>query len=185
MFVFAGADVPTLLPLVLQLADRLLSTESSRAVKTIRTIISRFPDHGVVDVFKEYPARDVGVAILALSKLQTASLYYTEEHHFLSKQVNDPELLEKLAHYAVFAKAAYGWKYDLAFRGRIHLGDHQALLKQTGIDEENVIAAHWQSKTHRPVSVPLSWVVHLSWVVYLLCRPNRLTNLLEFATHRT
>jgi hypothetical protein len=112
----------------------------------------QFGDHGVVDVFKQYPSKDVVLAVLALSRLQKAALCYAEEHHSLAKEVDDPELLENLAHYAKFAHAAYGWKMDLALRGKLHLGDYQAMLKQTGVREEDVVAAHWQSKTHRPVS---------------------------------
>jgi len=136
-----------------QLASRLLSVESATAVKTVRKILTQFGDHGVVDVFKEYPPRDVVSSILALSRLQKASQYYAEEHQMIAKEFNDPELLEKLARYAVFAKAAYGWKMDLAMRGRLHLGgDSQALLKETGINEEDLIVASWKARTHRPVS---------------------------------
>lgn len=130
-----------------------MSVESATAVKTVRKILMQFGDHGMVDVFKEYPPRDVVSAILALSRLQKASQYYAEEHQLVAKEFNDPELLEKLARYAVFAKAAYGWKMDLAMRGRLHLGDSQALLKETGINEEDVIVARWKARTHRPVSV--------------------------------
>lgn len=92
-------------------------------------------------------------AILALSRLQKASQYYAEEHQLIAKEFHDPELLEKLARYSVFAKAAYGWKMDLAMRGRLHLGgDSKALLKETGIGEEDVIVARWKARTHRPVS---------------------------------
>jgi hypothetical protein len=93
-------------------------------------------------------------SILALSRLQRASQYYAEEHQLVAKEFNDPELLEKLARYAVFAKAAYGWKMDLAMRGRLHLGgDSKALLKETGIEEEDIIVARWTAKTHRPVRI--------------------------------
>ena len=143
------------LPLcMLQLATRLLSTESATAVGTVRKIITQFGDHGVVDVFKTYPPRDVVSAILALSRLQKATQYYAEEHQLVAKEFNDTELLEKLARYAVFAKAAYGWKMDLALRGKLHRGgDFGAMLKQTGIKEEDVVKASWQARTHRPVSM--------------------------------
>ena len=44
-------------------------------MQTIRKIINNFPEHGVVDVFSEYPTKDVVMAILALSRLQRA--FYT------------------------------------------------------------------------------------------------------------
>jgi hypothetical protein len=57
---------------VQQLSSRLLSAESAKAVKTVRTIITSFDDHGVENVFKQYPAKDVIFSILALGKLQRA-----------------------------------------------------------------------------------------------------------------
>lgn len=139
--------------MIIQLSTRLLSMESATAVKTVRTILTQFGDHGVVDVFKEYPTRDVVASILALSRLQKASQYYAEEHQLIAKEFDDPELLEKLARYAVFAKAAYGYKMELMMRGRLHLGgDFQALLKETGLSEDDVIVTQWKARTHRPVS---------------------------------
>ena len=118
----------------------------------IRKIIKQFGDHGVVDVFRQYPSKDVVVAVIALSRLQKAALYYAEERHIFEDKVDDPELLENLAHYSKFANAAYGWKMDLAFKGKLHLGDNQAMLKQTGVREEDVVVAHWRARTHQPVS---------------------------------
>jgi hypothetical protein len=96
-------------------------------------------------------------AILALARLQKASQYYTEKHLMIAKEFDDAELLEKLARYAVFAAAVYGWKMDLAMRGRLHLGgDPQALLKATGIKEEDVIEDF-------PLHQSVSWH-HCKWL---------------------
>ena len=152
------------------MASRLLSVESATAVKTVRKILTQFGDHGVVDVFKEYPPRDVVSAILALSRLQKASQYYAEEHQLIAKEFNDPELLEKLARYSVFAKAAYGWTMDLAMRARLHVGgDSKALLKETGIKEEDVIVASWKARTHRPVSIHGKTERLFWWICTISC----------------
>jgi len=90
---------------------------------------------------------------MALSRLQRASIMVDERD---SKQVDtedrvfDLELLGDLAHYAVFANAAYGWKGGLALSGRLHLGDMNTLIARTGINEEDIVSAQWRSKTHRP-----------------------------------
>lgn len=93
--------------------------------------------------------------------------------------VNDTALLDDLAHYAVYANAAYGWTMDLVFgqrrpwpfggKRRHHrrqrrrqrddgdgpfpsfpMGNLQTLLRRTGIPRRDVVAAVWESKTHRP-----------------------------------
>ena len=60
-----------------QIASKLLSTESAVAVKTIRNIIKNFPEFGVIDIFSEYPTKDIVMSIIALSRLQRA-VYSTE-----------------------------------------------------------------------------------------------------------
>lgn len=131
------------------IADRLLSPESATAVKMIRTIIKQFKDHGVVDVFKEYPAKDVVMAIVALGKLQRASARHDEQVKAIRSHI-DPILIEELAHYSLFANAAYGWTMEAAFGRRLHMGNLQTLLKKTGIEADDVVQAAWESKTHRP-----------------------------------
>lgn len=176
-----------------ELASRLLSEETARAVKTIRRILSRFSDdHGIVDVLSLYPARAVASSVLALSRLQRALAIASgavrrvddggivnydgvdgegsaegtlaprrstsdDEGKMAGDDDNataiddvDPDLLSDLARYAVFANAAYGWKGGLALSGKLHMGDRKALLTKTGIDERDVVAAHWKSRTHRP-----------------------------------
>ena len=155
-------------------------------MQTIRKIINNFPEHGVVDVFSEYPTKDVVMAILALSRLQRA--FYTvntssnvgrtiggngdEENGnnntdwktylngFFGKMTEETtnnsdiqteyKLLADLAHYSVFAHAAYGWKMGL-LSGKIHIGDLETLLRKTGMEEHDVIDTNWKSKTHLPV----------------------------------
>jgi hypothetical protein len=147
----------------LQLADRLLSEESAMAVKTIRNILVSAEDHGVVDVFSKYPSQEIVASFYALYRLQRAARYYAEN----SDSTNPTEIataaaqdhpedllhvLEDLSHYVVFASAAYGWKMDLAFQGKLHLGDEKALLKKTGIDKDDIVMLSLKSKAHLPVS---------------------------------
>jgi len=130
------------------LATKFLSAESATAVKTVRTIISQFSDHGVIDVFKMYPPKDVIASILTLAKLHRVISYVEDDSP--GEEWDDLAILEQLARYAVFANAAYGWKMDLAFRGKINRSDLQTLLTRTGIEPEDVVVAEWESKTHRP-----------------------------------
>lgn len=105
----------------------------------------------MVDLNK-YGLRDILVSMYALSRLQhCANLWDRQSHDF--PQVRDHRLLDNLAHYAVYANAAYGWKMDLAFGGRLHLrgdGDLQTLLRRTRVAAKDVLATKWESKTHKP-----------------------------------
>ena len=129
-----------------------MSEESSRAIKNIQSIIKRFPDHGVIDVFQLYTAKDVVLSAIALSRLQLASikLDYKEGDDNTWVSPIDQETLRDLVRYAVFANAAYGWKGGLALSGRLHLGDLKTVLARTGVKEDQVIEANWRSRTHRP-----------------------------------
>ena len=160
-----------------KIADRLLSKESATAVKTIRKIINDFPDHGVVDIFSLYSAKELVAAILALSRLQRAAIYATENNilnddddeeyissiDLLSAALgfknndeinNDEEIYEKslladLAHYSIYAHCAYGWKFGL-LSGKLHLGDKAMLKKKIGIEKKHILSESWTSKTHLP-----------------------------------
>ena len=129
-----------------------MSEESSRAIKNIQSIIKRFPDHGVIDLFQLYDAKDIVLSAVALSRLQLASIKvtYIDRNDDTIVPHLDQETLHDLVHYAVFANAAYGWKGGLALSGRLHMGDLKTLLARTGIKEDQVIAANWRSRTHRP-----------------------------------
>jgi Lipase (class 3) len=115
----------------------------------IRQILQHFQDHGIVDVMKKYPTKTVVLAIVALSKLQRAASVLEEGSEVPQLQI-DRDLIRRLAHYSVYASAAYGWTMEAALRGRLHMGNLQALLKTTGIEPEDVIKSAWVSKTHRP-----------------------------------
>ena len=66
----------TIALLLLQLAVRLVKSDTIAAVKTIQDILESEDDHGVVDVFQKYPTQQLISAIYALSRLQTVSDYY-------------------------------------------------------------------------------------------------------------
>lgn len=68
----------------------------------------------------------------------------------MSTPLTDAALLSDLAYYSVYASVSYGWKMDLALSGRLHWGDLQALLRRTGSLREDVLAAEWEARTHRP-----------------------------------
>ena len=79
----------------------------------------------------------------------------------------EKELLSDLAHYAVFANAAYGWKLGFALSGILHLGDMKALIKKTGVRKEDIVATRWHSRTYLPVSekrsLPYSDIVQMGY----------------------
>ena len=126
----------------------LLSEETTKAIKDIKNIIKRFPDHGVIDVFKLYSAKDIVLSAVALSRLQRITIDFNDNEQNALTISNST--LHDLAHYAVFANAAYGWKGGLALSGRLHLGDMKTLMARTGIEKDQIIYASWRSKTHRP-----------------------------------
>jgi len=111
-----------------ELATKLLSEDTAKAVKNINNILNKFSDHGVVDLFQLYSTKDIVMSVLALSRLQRAanesSLRFAsnEKDENGHSVIADMALLSDLAHYAAFANAAYGWKGGLALSGRLHLG---------------------------------------------------------------
>jgi len=134
-----------------------LSSETAKALKTIRNIIDAFPDYGVVDVFGMYSPKDVIRSIMALSRLQHVlgsdtnnSKLNNNNDYQNNNDTIDKELLEELAHYCTFANAAYGWK-GFAFCGRLHFGgNNRVLVRSTGIDKRDIVTANWHSKANRP-----------------------------------
>ena len=144
----------------------------------------------MVDVFATYPTKDVVASILALSRLQRASSTYArsqgkdrktdilskvdEDANVISSESNSRQKqndltkevgsLSEIAHYAVFAHAAYGWKMGL-LSGELHMGDLQALMGKTGIDDRHVISTNWKSKTHLPVSNSLNFLLFFLFTV--------------------
>jgi hypothetical protein len=124
------------------------------AVKMIRTILINMEDHGIVDLFARYSSQDIAASLYALYRLQRASKRY-ETVQKLQEPYRYPEdlhqVLENLSHYVLYATAAYGWKMDLAFQRKLHLGDEQALLRKTGIQKEDIIKLSLRSRAHLPV----------------------------------
>jgi len=143
-----------------QLATRLLSEESAKAVKAIRDILTSMEDHGIIDVFAKYPSQDVAASFYALYRLQHAACQYEQmlldqdevQQSSLNKEPKDlHHVLEDLSHYVVYATAAYGWKMDLAFKGKLHMGNEQALMRKTWISKDDIVHLSLKSKTHLPV----------------------------------
>jgi len=127
-------------------------------MKSVWTLMSNVSDHGIVDVFATYPARDVAASILAFSRLQHVSQFQIDDENprsILETQRflrQERELIDELAHYAVFAGVAYGWKLHLLLKQQLHIGDAEALSQRTGIDPRNIVAQNWIAQTHLPVS---------------------------------
>mmetsp|Transcript_23876 Transcript_23876/g.36106 ORF Transcript_23876/g.36106 Transcript_23876/m.36106 type:complete len:402 (+) Transcript_23876:553-1758(+) len=132
-----------------QVTEKFLSSESVGAIKAIRKMITQLKEHGVVDIFRDYSTKDIVSSFLALFKLQQAAAYYGEQKRTEGHSVNK-KLLQRLAYYSVFANAAYGWKMEAASNGKLDRGNLRTLVRKTGIKEEDVVAAKWASKTHRP-----------------------------------
>jgi len=128
---------------------KFLSEGTRKALKTIYKIIGSFEEYGVVNLLKLYSPKEVILSVIALSRLQRI-LSRENDNYLYSNTTIDRSVLEELAHYSIFANAAYGWRGQFAFFGRLHFGDINALVKRTGIDRSDVIAANWHSKVNRP-----------------------------------
>jgi hypothetical protein len=131
-----------------------LSEESALAVKKIRDMLANMEDHGIVDVFSKFTSQEIAASLYALYRLQRAAIRYEacREDREPDRHPEDlMQVLEDLSHYVVYATAAYGWKMDLAFQRKLHLGDEQALLSKTGIEKEDLIKLSMKSKAHLPV----------------------------------
>ena len=134
-------------------------------MKKIRAMLANMEDHGVVDVFAKFSSHEIAKSLYALYRLQRAALRYTATSETKEPDRHPDDLvhvLEDLSHYVVYATAAYGWKMDLAFQGRLHLGDEQALMKKTGIEREDIIKLSMKSKAHLPVRKKLDIAPALS-----------------------
>ena len=150
----------------MQLADRVLSEESALAVKKIRAILTNMEDHGVVDVFSKYTSQDIAVSFYAFYRLQRAAIRYEAIREAREPDRHPEDLmhvLEDLSHYVVYATAAYGWAMDLAFQGKLHLGDEQALMRKTGIEKSDIIKLSLKSKAHLPVRTRDTGIVGYSY----------------------
>ncbi|GKY92523.1 hypothetical protein MPSEU_000222600 [Mayamaea pseudoterrestris] len=117
--------------------------------------------HGLWTSLAKYSTPDILKSLYALARLQKAALYHElqQEEQRLQAEKDDksasstiePELLQDLAYYAIFANAAYGWKLDLAWNRRLSLGgDIATILAHTNLSHDDIIAQEWTSKTHRP-----------------------------------
>lgn len=136
---------------------RLSTKESADAVRHIRSILMSADDHGVVDIFAKFKQREIWASMYALGRLQHAARFYDMKQERKIQPVTDHALLEDLAHYAVFATAAYGWPMD-AMRPKKHWKDFfgkprsdlDTLIHRTNIEEDDILEVEWESKTHRP-----------------------------------
>lgn len=106
-----------------------------------------------------FSPKEVIWSIVALSRLQNVWEYDNKDDtssHSSNHDVTalDMQRLEELAHYCIFANAAYGWK-GFAFCGRWRVlgGSDRVLVRSTGIDRRDIVATNWHSKANRPVGV--------------------------------
>lgn len=133
--------------------SQVMSKERAQAIKKIGGILSKAYDDGMADMFTKYRPSDLWTSIYAFSRLQQACTRYDAKFNettlFGNEDTVDVELLDNLAHYAVYANAAYGTVMDLAFGGEFHLrGNLQNLLLRTKIPKGDFIAANWKPSNH-------------------------------------
>ena len=144
---------------------KLVSEESISAFQTIGQILFKFDsEFNIINVFAKYPTKDVILSIIALSRLQHASVYADKQNnkfdvapcmpqdlqaHYDFRDKNS-DLINDLAHYSIFATAAYGWKSRLALSGKLHFGDDNLLIERTGVMKCDIVATNWKSKIYSP-----------------------------------
>lgn len=130
------------------MAAHILEPESVEAIRTVQDILRKVDDHGVIDVFAKYRNRDVLLSIFALSRLQQVTQWTASEEHAV--EVNDPELVEELLHYIRYAAAAYGWKMNMIFGKGRRIGNQRVIRLMTSIEEADLLAFEWKSRSYRP-----------------------------------
>lgn len=142
--------------------EKLLSSETIKSIQTIRNIVERFPEYGIIDLFAMYSIKDIFWSIVAFSKLQHILESDNNEDDDTYKDATIVEQrkhdkstsfdIDELAHYCSFASAAYGWK-GFAFCGKLHHpfgGNYRVLARSTGIDRRDIVTANWHSKANLP-----------------------------------
>jgi hypothetical protein len=131
---------------------------------SIRSILRNAQNHhGIVNVFTNRSVTDIVTATIALHRLQTAALQHNAREPSCERLGrrrrrrrrlvvrHEAALMRDLAHYAVYAHAAYGWVLDLATRQRLHWGNAHCLMRQANVhNRSDIVHANWQSQTHRP-----------------------------------
>lgn len=134
-----------------RIEKKFVSPETSRALRTVKSIVDNFAEFGAIDVFSLYSPRDVIASIIALSRLQTVlSNDDTKRKTFGKEEEVEEALLDELAHYSHFASVAYGWKGGL-FCGGLQFGQNNRVLsRRTGVKKEDIVQANWHSKANRP-----------------------------------
>jgi hypothetical protein len=143
--------------------ERLLSGKTIKAIRTIRGIVGRFPEYGIVDLFRMYSPRDIFWSVVAFSKLQHHALECDDKYNKgldhertttsrLKLNGSTQFNIEELARYYPFASAAYGWK-GLAFCGRLWLpsgGNYCVLARSTGINRQDIVTSNWHLRANLP-----------------------------------
>lgn len=123
------------------MASHFLSSETTRALSSIRSILEGTSTHGIVDIFSLHPLLDILLSLHALSRLQRALPPAP------TKRPPASPIPFEFARYAAFANAAYGWQGQLAL-GEPCRGNKEALLRL--VQEEDVVEVQWKAGTHRP-----------------------------------
>jgi len=129
-----------------QVSFHLRNLESVKAVQSVRNILREFGDYGVVDVFQQYSFREVGLAVLALTRLQHAVASSEEEEEEEPILVHDASLMRTLTRYAILAHAAY----ELIPESSIHLQPLKDMLQRVGMKSEDVVEMEGTAHTNRP-----------------------------------
>lgn len=136
-----------------RIEKKFVSSETSRALRTVKSILDNFAEYGVIDLLSLYSPRDVIASIIALSRLQAVLSDDDIKRKRFGKKKEaevDEALLDELAHYSHFASVAYGWKGGL-FCGGLQFGrNNRVLSRRTGVKMEDIVQANWHSRANRP-----------------------------------
>jgi predicted esterase len=159
--------------------------ESALAYQLIRELLRNTHEYGIVDVFSKYRHRVIWQSMTLLRTVHKAARMYCI-HQLSSDPISDKAWVEEIAHYAVYASVAYGWKMDF-LRGGLRFNDLDILSHRTGVQEEDVLSARWTSLTHRPAYFlvrdvkrkTLVLAIRGTWTLYdlltdLCCTPQEL-----------
>jgi len=140
--IFAKYPIKDIAASILALA-RLQHVESSTVV------VATTNDGESIDASRKSAANNYSDTTTRTKQGSSSSTTMIRMNNSIIGNEVEEELLHNLAHYAIFARAAYGWDLKL-LSGKLHFSSLTVLTRETGIPQKHVLSTNWSAKTHLP-----------------------------------